>query len=103
MFMLKIAWRYVHARLINYVAILVIALTLMASIVVLGVIEGMLVDMERRVSNLGEQIVVYFRAPVPQADLVEDDGGHRRPATDAGTWAATARAMARVPSRPPMS
>lgn len=69
MFMLKIAWRYVHARLINYVAILVIALTLMASIVVLGVIEGMLVDMERRVSNLGEQIVVYFRAPVPQADL----------------------------------
>lgn len=69
MFMLKIAWRYVHARLINYVAVLVVGLTLMASIVVLGVIEGMLADMERRVRDLGEQVAIYFQQPVPMSEL----------------------------------
>lgn len=72
--MLKIAWRYVHARLINYAAVLVVAMTLMASIVVLGVIDGMLVDMERRIRDLGEQVAIYFRTPVAQRDLAAIPG-----------------------------
>ncbi len=69
--MIKLAWRYVHARIINFVAVLVVAMTLMASIVVLGVIDGMLVDMERRIRDLGEQVAVFFQDPVPQTSLRE--------------------------------
>lgn len=67
--MLKTAWRYAHARIVNFVAVLVVGMTLMASIVVLGVIDGMMVDMERRIRDLGEQVAVFFRDPVPLADL----------------------------------
>ena len=69
MYMLKLAWIYVHARIINYIAVLVVGLTLMASIVVIGVTDGMLVDMERRIRNLGEQVAVSFRIPLPEDKL----------------------------------
>lgn len=71
MFMIKLAWRYVHARIINFVAVLVVGMTLMASIVVLGVIDGMLVDMERRIRDLGEQVAVYLDRPVPEESLAD--------------------------------
>lgn len=92
MFMLKVAWRYVHARLINYAAVLVVGLTLMASIVVLGVIDGMLVDMERRIRDLGEQLVVYFNDPIPQSELA-----NIRFAPDAGAAPDTTNVV-RLPS-----
>ena len=41
----------------------------MASIVVIGVTDGMLVDMERRIRNLGEQVAISFRTPIPEANL----------------------------------
>ncbi len=69
MYMIKLAWIYVHARIINYVAVLVVALTLMASIVVIGVTDGMLVDMEKRIRNLGEQVALSFRVPVAESQL----------------------------------
>lgn len=70
MYMLRLAWKYVNARLINYVAILVVALTLMASIVVIGVMDGMMLDMERRIRDLGEQVLVSFTRPVATEALV---------------------------------
>ncbi len=69
MYMIKLAWIYVHARIINYIAVVVVGLTLMASIVVIGVTDGMLVDMERRIRNLGEQVAISFRTPIPEANL----------------------------------
>ncbi len=69
MYMIKLAWIYVHARIINYVAVLVVGLTLMASIVVIGVTDGMLVDMERRIRNLGEQVAISFRSPVAEEKI----------------------------------
>lgn len=70
MYMLRLAWIYVHARVINYIAVLVVGLTLMASIVVIGVTDGMLVDMERRIRNLGEQVALSFRVPISEDQLV---------------------------------
>lgn len=67
--MIKLAWIYVHARIINYVAVLVVGMTLMASIVVIGVTDGMLVDMERRIRNLGEQVAISFYRPFPERNL----------------------------------
>ena len=69
MYMIRLAWTYVHARIINYIAVVVVGLTLMASIVVIGVTDGMLVDMERRIRNLGEQVAISFRTPIPEANL----------------------------------
>lgn len=67
--MIRLAWTYVHARIINYIAVLVVGLTLMASIVVIGVTDGMLVDMERRTRNLGEQVALSFSTPISESSL----------------------------------
>ncbi len=69
MYMIRLAWTYVHARIINYIAVLVVGLTLMASIVVIGVTDGMLVDMERRTRNLGEQVALSFSTPISENSL----------------------------------
>lgn len=69
MYMIRLAWTYVHARIINYIAVLVVGLTLMASIVVIGVTDGMLVDMERRTRNLGEQVALSFSTPISESSL----------------------------------
>ena len=63
MYVFLLAWRYATSRWFNLIAVVVMALTLMASLTVLGVIDGMLVDMERRVRDLGEQVSVYFERP----------------------------------------
>ncbi|MDR0869106.1 MAG: ABC transporter permease [Planctomycetota bacterium] len=71
MYIFRLAWRYATSRWFNLIAVLVMALTLMASLTVLGVIDGMMIDMERRIRDLGEQVTVYFERPVPQAALAE--------------------------------
>ena len=70
MYVLLLAWRYATSRWFNLIAVVVMALTLMASLTVLGVIDGMLIDMERRVRDLGEQISVYFERPARAADAL---------------------------------
>lgn len=66
MYIFRLAWRYTLSRWFNLIAIIVMALTLMASLTVLGVIDGMLVDMERRMRDLGEQVALYFERPAPE-------------------------------------
>lgn len=63
MYIFLLAWRYAASRWFNLIAVVVMGLTLMASLTVLGVIDGMLVDMERRVRDLGEQVAVSFERP----------------------------------------
>jgi lipoprotein-releasing system permease protein len=61
MYTLFLAWRYVRGRLLNLVAVGAIALALTVQIVVMAVLDGMLVDAERRVRDIGEQITLYWR------------------------------------------
>jgi lipoprotein-releasing system permease protein len=65
MYVFLLAWRYATSRWFNLIAVVVMALTLMASLTVIGVIDGMLVDLERRVSDLGEQVSVRLEYPSP--------------------------------------
>lgn len=77
--LLGLACRYSVGRVLNYVAMLAIGFILTVSIVVTGVLDGMLEDMARRVRDLGEQVTVIMnRTPVPphvfdavKADLID--------------------------------
>lgn len=64
---IRLAWRYATRRIVNYVAILAVALALTVQIVAMGILDGMLVDMERRVQNLGEQVTLRFKNDHPTA------------------------------------
>jgi lipoprotein-releasing system permease protein len=63
MYIFRLAWRYATSRWFNLIAVVVMALTLMASLTVIGVIDGMMVDLERRIRDLGEHVAVYFEQP----------------------------------------
>ncbi len=54
----QLAFRYATRRLVNYIAVLALALALAVQIVAMAVLDGMLVDLEKRLRNLGEQITL---------------------------------------------
>lgn len=60
----QLAWRYATRRLVNYIAVAALALALMVQIVAMAVLDGMLVDLERRLRNLGQQVTLRV-APAP--------------------------------------
>ncbi len=65
MYIFPLAWRYATCRLVNLVAVLAVALALTVQIVVMAVLDGMLLDMEQRVRELGEQITISFQGELP--------------------------------------
>lgn len=66
MMYLQLAARYATRRLVNYIAIMALALALAVQIVAMAVLDGMLVDLEKRLRNLGEQITLRIDSgPLP--------------------------------------
>lgn len=73
MMYLQLAARYASRRLVNYIAILALALALAVQIVAMAVLDGMLVDLEKRLRNLGEQITLRVdEGPLPTRGDVEN-------------------------------
>ncbi len=68
MMYVQLAWRYASRRLVNYIAILALALALMVQIVAMAVLDGMLVDLEKRLRNLGEQITLSVGGELPDRE-----------------------------------
>ncbi|MCC8180127.1 MAG: ABC transporter permease [Planctomycetes bacterium] len=62
---IQLAWRYATRRLVNFIAIAALALALAVQIVAMSVLDGMLVDLEKRLRNLGEQITLRFVGELP--------------------------------------
>ncbi|MCD8348998.1 MAG: ABC transporter permease [Planctomycetaceae bacterium] len=72
MMYLQLAFRYASRRLVNYIAIAALALALAVQIVAMSVLDGMLVDLEKRLRNLGEQITLRVtQGPLPGRELVD--------------------------------
>ncbi|MDR3211272.1 MAG: FtsX-like permease family protein [Planctomycetota bacterium] len=65
MLYIQLAWRYASRRLVNLIAVLALALALAVQIVVMAVLDGMLVDLERRLGNLGEQVTLTLHGNIP--------------------------------------
>ncbi len=65
MMYLQLAFRYATRRLVNYIAIAALALALAVQIVAMAVLDGMLVDLEKRLRNLGEQITLRVDGALP--------------------------------------
>ncbi len=65
MMYVQLAWRYASRRLVNYIAILALALALMVQIVAMSVLDGMLVDLSKRLRNMGEQITLAVSGELP--------------------------------------
>lgn len=61
----QLAWRYATRRLVNFIALIAIALALAVQVVAMAVLDGMLVDLEKRMKNLGEQITVRVEGDLP--------------------------------------
>lgn len=61
----QLAWRYATRRLVNFIAIAALALALAVQIVAMAVLDGMLVDLEKRLRNMGEQITLTVLADIP--------------------------------------
>lgn len=61
----QLAFRYATRRLVNYIAIAALALALAVQIVAMSVLDGMLVDLEKRLKNLGEQITLRVDSALP--------------------------------------
>lgn len=61
----QLAWRYATRRLVNFIAIAALVLALMVQIVAMAVLDGMLVDLEKRLRNMGEQITVTVQSEAP--------------------------------------
>ncbi len=61
MMIVKLALRYALARRVHAVAVMAVALALTVQIVVMAVLDGMLVDMENRVRDTGEQVTFLFK------------------------------------------
>lgn len=72
MMYLQLAARYASRRLVNYIAILALAIALAVQIVAMAVLDGMLVDLEKRLRNLGEQVTLRVGGgPLPTGADVE--------------------------------
>lgn len=72
MMYLQLAARYATRRLVNYIAIIALALALAVQIVAMAVLDGMLVDLEKRLRNLGEQVTLRVdNGPLPTRIDVE--------------------------------
>ncbi len=67
----QLAWRYATRRLVNYIAILALALALAVQIVAMAVLDGMLADLEKRLRNLGEQITLRVTGPLPNRETFD--------------------------------
>ncbi len=68
----QLAWRYASRRLVNYIAILALAIALTVQIVAMAVLDGMLADLEKRLRNMGEQITLSVGGELPaRADFEE--------------------------------
>lgn len=65
MFVFYLALRYARARLINLVAVLAVALCLTVQIVVMSILDGMLVEMQKRMAQMGEQVMLGFAGSLP--------------------------------------
>ncbi|MDR1613490.1 MAG: ABC transporter permease [Planctomycetota bacterium] len=74
MMYLLLAWRYAARRAVNYIAIAALALALAVQIVAMAVLDGMLVDLEKRLKNMGEQLTL--RTPsAPTAEIFDRVAG----------------------------
>ncbi len=60
MYVFLLAWRYFYSRIVNYVAVLAVALCVMVWLVVMGVLDGVLVDMQKRIRSHGEHVSLSF-------------------------------------------
>lgn len=67
----QLAWRYTTRRLVNFIALAAIALALAVQVVAMSVLDGMLVDLEKRMKNLGEQITVRIEGAPPTREQFE--------------------------------
>ena len=61
----QLAWRYATRRLVNFIALAALALALAVQIVAMAVLDGMLVDLEKRIRNLGEQLTLRITEAPP--------------------------------------
>ncbi|MDR1519835.1 MAG: ABC transporter permease [Planctomycetota bacterium] len=61
----QLAWRYASRRLVNLIAVAAIAMALAVQIVAMAVLDGMLVDMEKRLRNLGGQVTIRVAGEPP--------------------------------------
>ncbi len=67
----QLAWRYATRRLVNYIAMAAIALALAVQIVAMSVLDGMLVDLEKRLRNIGEQITLRATGELPDRTVFD--------------------------------
>ncbi len=67
----QLAWRYATRRLVNFIALAALALALAVQIVAMSVLDGMLVDLEKRLRNLGEQITLRVTGELPDRKRFE--------------------------------
>ncbi len=65
MMYIQLAWRYATRRVVNFIAIAALALALAVQIVAMSVLDGMLVDLEKRLRNMGEQITLSVLSVLP--------------------------------------
>jgi lipoprotein-releasing system permease protein len=84
---MQLAWRYATRRAVNYIAILALALALAVQIVAMSVLDGMLVDLEKRLRNMGEQVTLRVSgAPTRETfDRVSAEIARRVPGVNAVT------------------
>lgn len=69
MYTLSLAWRYATCRWVNLVACITIALCVLVQIVVMSVLDGMLLDYQRRIEGIGEQITLHLPGGRMSADV----------------------------------
>ena len=67
----QLAWRYATRRLVNFIALAALALALTVQIVAMSVLDGMLVDLEKRLRNMGEQITLRVGPQIPSREAFD--------------------------------
>ncbi len=76
MMYIQLAWRYATRRVVNFIAIAALALALAVQIVAMSVLDGMLVDLEKRLRNMGEQITMRVTADAPLREDFNQAAAH---------------------------